>query len=127
MSRNFPGEQYEQDFIPHRLCNWEVPAVKRTSAASMYGTLNPRKEATTAIANDRGYLLSKKSKFSDSFNHNTHVYDTSAARWPKPNPLVNTGAHATMGYKGILTTYLNASTVSIPSVDIAGCKERNFH
>ena len=22
------GEQYEQDFIPHRLCNWEVPAVK---------------------------------------------------------------------------------------------------
>ena len=49
----------------------------------MYGTLNPRKEATVAITDSRGYLLSKKSKFSDSFNHNTHVYDTSAARWPK--------------------------------------------
>ena len=24
----FLGEQYEQDFIPHRLCNWEIPAVK---------------------------------------------------------------------------------------------------
>ena len=122
----------------------------------MYGTLNLRKESTVAIADGKGHLLSKKSKYSDSFNHGTHVYDTSAARWPKvrgcivelpqrlvmqvfgwkyvsccfavqPNPLVNTGAHATMGYKGILTGYLNASTVSIPSVDIAGCKERNFH
>ena len=119
----------------------------------MYGTLNRRNESTVAIADSRGYLLSKKSKCSDSFNHNRHVYDTSAARWPKvsfcsaqidcttrmrecadtwyvsvqPNPLINTGAHATMGYKGILTDYLNASTVSIPSVDIAGCKERNFH
>ncbi len=64
----------------------DASAMQRTSAASMYGTLNPRKEATTAIANDRGYLLSKKSKFSDSFNHNTHVYDTSAARWPKVQP-----------------------------------------
>ena len=45
----------------------------------------------------------------------------------QPNPLINTGAHATMGYKGIVTDYLNASTVSIPSVDIAGCKERNYH
>ena len=51
----------------------------------MYGTLNPRREATVAIADSRGYLLSQKqkSKFSDSFNHNKHVYDTSAARWPK--------------------------------------------
>ena len=57
--------------------------MQRTSAASMYGTLNPRKEATVAITDSRGYLLSKKSKFSDSFNHNTHVYNTSAARWPK--------------------------------------------
>ncbi|KAL3146988.1 hypothetical protein ABBQ38_014956 [Trebouxia sp. C0009 RCD-2024] len=101
--------------------------MKKTSAASMYGTLNRRNESTVAIADSRGYLLSKKSKCSDSFNHNRHVYDTSAARWPKPNPLINTGAHATMGYKGILTGYLNASTVSTPSVDIAGCKERNFH
>ena len=116
----------------------------------MYGTLNPRKEATVAIADSRGYLLKKRSKFSDSFNHNKHVYDTSAASWPKvclslttlyvylkgfladvlcmqPNTLINPGAHATMGYKGILTDYLNASTVSIPSVDIAGCKERNYH
>ena len=57
--------------------------MQKTSATSMYGTLNPRKESTVAIADSRGYLLSKKSKFSDSFNHNTHVYDTSAARWPK--------------------------------------------
>lgn len=115
---NSAGEQYEQDFIPHRLCNWEIPAVKvqlpaccyacrlvflqptqpslalslrlwqrcslqNTSAARMYGTLNPRKESTVAIADSKGHLLSKKSKCSDSFNHGTHVYDTSAARWPK--------------------------------------------
>lgn len=115
---NSAGEQYEQDFIPHRLCNWEIPAVKvrlaacchvhwlvrfqptwpklaqslrlwqrcalqKTSAASMYGTLNSCKESTVAIADNKGHLLSKKSKFSDSFNHDIHVYDTSAARWPK--------------------------------------------
>lgn len=57
--------------------------LQKTSAASMYGTLNPRRESTVAIADSTGHLLSKKSKFSDSFNHNTHVYDTSAARWPK--------------------------------------------
>ena len=49
----------------------------------MYGTLNPRKTSTVAITDSRGYLLAKKSKFSDSFNHGSHVYDTSAARWPK--------------------------------------------
>lgn len=31
------GEQYEQDFIPHRLCNWEVPAVKVRLIMSGWG------------------------------------------------------------------------------------------
>ena len=42
------------------------------------------------------------------------------------NQSYRTAACATMGYKGIPSDYLTASTVTIPTVDIPGCREKNF-
>jgi hypothetical protein len=42
------------------------------------------------------------------------------------NQLIKSGPKATMGYKGISTSYLNTNTVQIHAVEIPGCKERKY-
>ena len=42
------------------------------------------------------------------------------------NPCINKGPNATMGYRGIPSSYLFSSTVTLPAVEIPGCKERLF-
>ena len=43
------------------------------------------------------------------------------------NPTIKGSAAATMGYKGIETDYLPASTVPLKTVVLPGCKEFCYH
>ncbi|KAK9805207.1 hypothetical protein WJX72_005983 [[Myrmecia] bisecta] len=124
MSRSFSASQYERDFLPQRLCNWEVPANKRTSACSRHDTLKPRRGRTTPIVDHKGHLLVPKR--SAAFVTEPEEWQRSPARWPQANPVISTGGAATMGYKGIQTDYLASSTVMIPTVMVPGVKERTF-
>eukprot|EP00891_Asterochloris_glomerata_P009673 jgi/Astpho2/9673/e_gw1.00146.162.1_t len=104
--------------------------LQKTKAADpLLHTMRPRSSRTEFIANVRGYLeTSKVRKLGNSFNHQPklQVYEGSPAQWPKRNPCVNSGSSATMGYKGIPTSYLMGSTVGINAVEIPGCKERHY-
>ncbi|KAG2499399.1 hypothetical protein HYH03_002973 [Edaphochlamys debaryana] len=64
-----------------------------------------------------------------SFNHppNVPVFMDTAPRWPQENPTWPKTLKATMGYKGIETDYLPASTVTLNAVDLKGTKERNYN
>ena len=47
-------------------------------------------------------------------------------RWPLSTPGLAAAPAATMGYKGIPSEYLPASTVTIKAVELPGCRERLF-
>ncbi|GFR43000.1 hypothetical protein Agub_g3999 [Astrephomene gubernaculifera] len=134
MSRSYPGEQVEHAYNAKRLQNWEVPAVDKgeavtTSTGTRFGTLNARKGKTDFIADGNGHLKSGVSKVSNAFNHppDTPVFMNSSPRWPTENPTWPKNQKPTMGYKGIPTDYLPASTVTLKAVDVKGTKERNFN
>ena len=64
----------------------------------------------------------------NSFNpdYDQKLYQASSARWPAKNPAIKTGAKSTMGYKGIISSYLPSSTVPLKTVKIPGCQERLY-
>mmetsp|Transcript_25133 Transcript_25133/g.54652 ORF Transcript_25133/g.54652 Transcript_25133/m.54652 type:complete len:146 (+) Transcript_25133:45-482(+) len=121
MSRSYPGEQVEHAFKSHRLCNWQVPKqeVQGTSASSRWGTLKIRTGKTDFIVDQKGYVQegAGTTKLQASFDHHPEVYMKSIPRWPQPNPTIPAYSSATMGYKGIPTTYLPGSTVALSAVD----------
>ncbi|KXZ56083.1 hypothetical protein GPECTOR_2g965 [Gonium pectorale] len=134
MSRCYPGEQVEHGFNPKRLQNWEVPAVDKgqkitTSTGTRFGTLTSRTGKTEFIVDDKGHLKPGVPKINNAFSTpaDTPVFMDSAPRWPKENPTWPKNTKATMGYKGIPTDYLPASTVSLKAVEVQGTKERNFN
>ncbi|KAK9836906.1 hypothetical protein WJX74_010896 [Apatococcus lobatus] len=127
MSRSYAAEQFDADFIPHRLNNWEVPASKKaTSAVTNFDTLKPRTGRTGFVAGNNGRLLPGIKKRAAAFNIDLKCWEQAPARWPKANPCINKGPNATMGYRGIPTSYLFSSTVTLPAVEVEGCKERLF-
>ncbi|GLI58440.1 hypothetical protein VaNZ11_000158 [Volvox africanus] len=134
MSRSFPGEQIEASYNARRLQNWEVPAEDKlkkvqTTTGTRFGTLVVRTGKTEFIAGDNGHLMPGVAKINNSFNHpeTTPIFMNSAPRWPKENPTWPKTEKATMGYKGIPTDYLPASTVTLKAVEVKGTKERNFN
>jgi len=120
MSFNIPGEQVEHAFSSHRLCNWEAPRNRgKTTAETRFDTLKPKTGKTEFIVDDRGYVIesSGTKKMYTSFNHQPHVYEKTFARWPQPNPAIPMYQTATMGYKGIKTSYLPTNTVLVKAVE----------
>eukprot|EP00199_Chlamydomonas_sp_CCMP681_P005109 CAMPEP_0119108074 /NCGR_PEP_ID=MMETSP1180-20130426/13453_1 /TAXON_ID=3052 ORGANISM="Chlamydomonas cf sp, Strain CCMP681" /NCGR_SAMPLE_ID=MMETSP1180 /ASSEMBLY_ACC=CAM_ASM_000741 /LENGTH=133 /DNA_ID=CAMNT_0007093655 /DNA_START=21 /DNA_END=422 /DNA_ORIENTATION=+ len=130
MSRQLPAEQVEHCFNAKRLKNWEVPHTDQKglqdTGSSRFGTLTSRTGRSSAIVDERGYLLPGVTKINNSFTTKVPVYQKSFARWPQENVSIPFASRSTMGYKGIITDYLPTSTVALKTVDIPGATEFNF-
>ena len=103
MSYSLNACQYNGTFQPKRLGNWEVPALRERDP-----TPRPPGFRTSTIVDDNGHLLAGTPKRMTSFS--TGYESSSYKRWPVSTLEPNTGA-ATMGYKGIQTSYLPSSTI----------------
>jgi hypothetical protein len=66
-------------------------------------------------------------KINNAFTISLPVYSKSPARWPVENAAYTYAPRSTMGYKGIQTSYLPTSTVSIKSVEVPGSQETNHN
>mmetsp|Transcript_42709 Transcript_42709/g.101398 ORF Transcript_42709/g.101398 Transcript_42709/m.101398 type:complete len:128 (+) Transcript_42709:168-551(+) len=126
MSQNYSANQFEYNYSPSRLCNWECPkdpeSGVKTSAKSRWEKLKPRTSTTKFVADSSGHMLPGIPKKETAF-----VYDMPhQVRWPKANPNILGTAKATMGYKGITTNYLPQSTVPLKTTDIPGCREHRY-
>mmetsp|Transcript_9774 Transcript_9774/g.17590 ORF Transcript_9774/g.17590 Transcript_9774/m.17590 type:complete len:128 (-) Transcript_9774:204-587(-) len=126
MSKNFSANQYEYNYSPKSLGNWEIPKDSetgvKTSATRRWNTLRSKTKATQFVVDERGHLLPGVPKTLNSF-----LFDMPhQTRWPTANPCVKVGSKATMGYKGITTEYLPRTTVPIKTVEIPGCRETGF-
>ena len=82
------ASQYEQDYLPHRLRNWEVPSEAERKCAVARGASNsaagvrPHSGRTQFIVDERGYLVgAKRSK--SAFNLAPEERLNSAPRWPQ--------------------------------------------
>lgn len=103
MSFSLSAQQYEFDFVPKRLGNWEVPAIRQREPA-----IRPPGFRTTPICSDNGHLLPGTPKRMTAFS--TGFENSAPKRWPV-TPNAPFSGVATMGYKGIQTTYLPTNTV----------------
>eukprot|EP00884_Botryococcus_braunii_P018064 jgi/Botrbrau1/4941/Bobra.0122s0023.1 len=121
MSRNFPAGQFDQTYLPHKLCNWESENLSKK-----HGRPQQRTGRTATVVDDKGHLLPTISKRKAAFIHDIPIYLQTPPQWPQENTLIISGPKATMGYKGIPTSYLNTNTVQIHAVEVAGCKERIY-
>mmetsp|Transcript_29525 Transcript_29525/g.83277 ORF Transcript_29525/g.83277 Transcript_29525/m.83277 type:complete len:128 (-) Transcript_29525:144-527(-) len=126
MSKNFSANQYEYNYSPKRLGNWELPKDPETgvhtTATRRWNTLQGRSTRTKFIVDDRGHMKPGVPKKKTAF-----IYDMQPqTRWPMVNPCILGTAKATMGYKGISTEYLPATTVPLKTVEIPGCREHTF-
>ncbi|GBF89501.1 flagellar associated protein [Raphidocelis subcapitata] len=130
MSRIYSAGQYEQDFLPKRLCNWGQPDTgkeRATSAGGRFGTLRARPAGarTQFVVDARGHLLPGVRKTGGAFF--PAGAEGAPPRWPSAGLLTLPAAPAaTLGYKGIATDYLPSSTVTIRTVELPGCRERRF-
>lgn len=107
MSRNYSASQYEQDYLPTRLGNWQVPAVEQKlgTAPSRHSTLQqPPKTTTMFMVDDRGHLKPGVKKINNSFRIKLGPTDSAPTRWPKPSVSIKAAPAATMGYKGFKST-----------------------
>ena len=102
------AEQFDADFIPHRLNNWEVPASKKvklkvlilalmatpgmahilasaqaTSAETTFDTLKSRTGRTGFVAGNNGRLLPGIKRRAAAFNIDLKCWEQTPARWPK--------------------------------------------
>eukprot|EP00966_Prymnesium_polylepis_P294664 6804585-Prymnesium_polylepis.1 len=108
MSTSFSSMQYEASFAPKRLCNWETPAqrVKTPISKGPGGR-------TEIIVSANGHLLPSAQKTMTSFS--TGYESITPKRWPdaQRGPVAPYGGAANMGYKGIATSYLPTSSVTL--------------
>jgi len=95
--------QYNGAFKPTKLCNWEVAALRER-----YPAQRAPGHRTLTIVDDKGHLLPGTPKRMTSFT--TGYEHTAPKRWPT-TPTAPFAGVATMGYKGIQTTYLPTTTV----------------
>ena len=103
MSFTLNCHQYNNAFQPKRLGNWEVPALRDREPAP-----RPPGFRTTTVVDDNGHLLPEVPKRMTSFS--TGYESVGYQRWPSSSLVPHSGA-ATMGYKGIQTTYLPSNTI----------------
>ena len=103
MSYSLRAAQFDDGFKATRLGNWEVPALRDKAPA-----FRPPGFRTSTIVSDNGHLLPGTPKRMTSFA--TGYEAASYKRWPASPIAFHTGA-ATMGYKGIQTSYLPTSTI----------------
>ena len=103
MAFSLKAAQYNDAFAPQRLCNWEVPALRDRTPLMRHPGYR-----TSVIVAENGHLLPGTPKRMTSFS--TGYESSSYKRWPVSTLEPNTGA-ATMGYKGIQTSYLPSSTI----------------
>eukprot|EP00965_Chrysotila_dentata_P257173 6212791-Pleurochrysis_carterae.AAC.2 len=100
MSTSYSAMQFESSYKPTSLCNWEVPKVTEPKGAS------GRK--MDFLVDDNGHLLPSVPKVNNSFGD----AQPDTLRWPK-SPLHKKPPVATMGYKGISTSYLPTTTIHL--------------
>ena len=105
MSFSLNCQQYNNAFLPKRLGNWEVPAMRERAPMP-----RPPGFRTMTIVDDNGHLLPGTPKRMTAFS--TGYEATSPKRWPVSPVPPFTGV-ATMGYKGIQTDYLPTSTIHL--------------
>ncbi|KAK9836935.1 hypothetical protein WJX81_000736 [Elliptochloris bilobata] len=128
MSTNCTAEQYDADFLPQRLNNWEVARAPGSGARRPQA----RTGRTQPVVDARGHLMPGVKRRHTAFVLSDEVWQHSSARWPQctrgapKNAAFAVGGTATMGYKGIATNYLPSSTVRVLTVTAPGSKERLF-
>ena len=82
------ASQYEQDYLPHRLRNWEVPSEAELRCAAARGGssspagVRPHSGRTQFIVDQRGYLIGAK-RAKSAFNLQPEERLKSAPRWPQ--------------------------------------------
>ena len=110
MSSTFSAFQYEASFAPKRLCNWETPAVRAKTPVNK----GPGGR-TEFVVDNNGHLLRSAPKLNSSFS--TGFESITPKRWPDAQRVTGGsapyGGVATMGYKGIQSSYLPSSTVTL--------------
>lgn len=74
------ASQYDQDYLPRRLGNWEVPSERVFSSHQM--GVRARTGRTQFVVDSRGYLVGAK-KPKSAFNLEPSEALTSPARWPE--------------------------------------------
>ncbi|KAJ9528312.1 hypothetical protein QJQ45_014287 [Haematococcus lacustris] len=126
------SQQVEHAFNPKRLQNWEVPkedvkSLAATTNGSRFGNLQPRSGTTGFISDDKGYLKDGVTKITNAFTTKLEVHQKTPPRWPTENTSIPLTQRATMGYKGIQTSYLPTSTVPIKTSEVKGTKEALYY
>ena len=98
----------------------QVPAIREVRPQADHPAA---RGPTQFITGDNGHLLGKKKMTSFTTGYETN---TPSPRWPMDkNTTVKYAGAATMGYKGIETTYLPTSTVMLQTNP--GSPERTYH
>eukprot|EP00322_Chrysochromulina_rotalis_P003447 CAMPEP_0115829590 /NCGR_PEP_ID=MMETSP0287-20121206/1178_1 /TAXON_ID=412157 /ORGANISM="Chrysochromulina rotalis, Strain UIO044" /LENGTH=117 /DNA_ID=CAMNT_0003282863 /DNA_START=92 /DNA_END=445 /DNA_ORIENTATION=+ len=105
MAYSMHAAQYESNYKPKRLGNWEVPQF-----STLIAQQRPPGYRTVCIVDDKGHLLSGIPKRMTSFT--TGSESRSGGRWPL-DATAPFGGASTMGYKGIATDYLPSSTTHL--------------
>jgi len=93
------ASQYEKDFSPTRLCNWEKPSERCTAsgATSSSPAVGQHKGRTKFVVDDRGYLVGPKRPKS-AFNLQLEERLKTAPRWPQ---VCHTYQYSMHGHGGV--------------------------
>ena len=113
MSTSYSANQFNSSFKPSSLNNWEVPGDGRQRTGCVGRDLS-------FICDDRGHLSNRSPNSPNSFAQAR----ADATRWPSSPHSPGPGS-ATMGYKGIITSYLPTSTVYLKNNPDSN--EFNYH
>ncbi|KAL6755064.1 hypothetical protein V8C86DRAFT_3138103 [Haematococcus lacustris] len=72
-------------------------------------------------------MLLGVTKITNAFTTKLEVHQKTPPRWPTENTSIPLTQRATMGYKGIQTSYLPTSTVPIKTSEVKGTKEALYY
>ncbi|WIA32216.1 hypothetical protein OEZ86_003065 [Tetradesmus obliquus] len=127
MSRIYSAGQYEHSYLPHRLGNWQVwDSEKLQHSTSAKAGQTQQRQDKSFLVDDRGHLLPGVKKVNNSFRTRLSPSDSAPCRWPKPSPVVGSPPAATMGYKGIATSYLPRNHTVVKAVEVKGAGEAKY-
>jgi hypothetical protein len=113
MSSHYHAGQFERSFnLLNSHASNRRPTVKVSGSAldKRAGSPDGPRSPTQFVVDDRGHPLPGIKKTGSAFNH-VAIGTGKAPRWPKTNALIPLAPGATMGYKGIPSTYLPTNTV----------------
>ncbi|KAF6255064.1 hypothetical protein COO60DRAFT_254198 [Scenedesmus sp. NREL 46B-D3] len=124
MSNIHSAGQYELDYLPHRLGNWQVwDSKKLEPSTSAKAAQTQQRQATGFLVDDRGHILPGVKKVKNSFRTRLSPIYSAPCGWPKPSPAVGSPPAAIMGYKGIITSYLPRNHTVVKAVEAKGATE----